>query len=374
MATDAIAALAGVIGLLVGTILGFNGFSQPATPSLIGQSPRIKNLLWLLSGFFAIFIADFKKLGLPADLPLAWPFVAYGFGAFLGVVSSVMWMVRSITKTVRAFNAQHRAHPLDPGAFQREYLTYGKTRYEELWNKEKGEAVDLEEKANALELEAGKQRQIVSDADKMIAACVYASLAHIGLTPSARRQAQGALIDTIMAAALNVVRLHSSEQLTLRGSYMAYTTDPSAAPALRMRALFTGGMPSSYKGFLELRRGGGLAVREVVLPVALNSDAVLPGAPEAVGVLGPAIMNIRDIAFRPAVVQSVQDEIVAFFRDPYFGPIASITSLVIFDGGTVHGVMNIESSAVDLLGQNGPAMPDVLARLQILVALLSIFH
>lgn len=57
-----------LVGLLVGAILGLNGFGQPATPGTIGQSPRIKNLLWLFSGFLPALLLDFQKLGLPKDV------------------------------------------------------------------------------------------------------------------------------------------------------------------------------------------------------------------------------------------------------------------------------------------------------------------
>lgn len=47
---------------------------------------------------------------------------------------------------------------------------------------------------------------------------------------------------------------------------------------------------------------------------------------------------------------------------------------VVQDGGTVHGVMNIESSASDLLGKGTEAARTALARLQPLIALLSVFR
>jgi hypothetical protein len=49
-------------------------------------------------------------------------------------------------------------------------------------------------------------------------------------------------------------------------------------------------------------------------------------------------------------------------------------SLVIYDGGTIHGVINIESSAVDLLASGPEAAQTVAAGLQTPVALLSMFH
>src|SRR5690242_6400945 len=134
MAVYAITLVAALVGLLAGFFLGMNGFSQTAKAGALGQLPRMKNLLWLFSGLFSIFIADFKKLGFTEDFPWVWPFVGYGVCAIVTAIGAVWWMVHSITGTVKSFNAHHaKALSLDPGPFQREYLTYGKAKYEELW-------------------------------------------------------------------------------------------------------------------------------------------------------------------------------------------------------------------------------------------------
>jgi hypothetical protein len=206
-----------------------------------------------------------------------------------------------------------------------------------------------------------------------MARCVYAALGHLARPEAERKRSEGPLIDTIMDAILSIVRVHADSKIELRGSYMTYTP-AQAADHLRDRALFMQDMPDRYVGYLELRRGGGFAVRDVVLPVAADPNCILPGAPEAVAVMGVAMMDLRQIGFRPGVSKPVQEAGQAYFRAPYFEPIASVTSIVIQDGGAVHGVMNIESSARDLLGKDRSAVQAVLARLQILVALLSIFR
>lgn len=93
--TYVITALIFLIGLIVGTILGLNGFGQPATPGAIGQSPRIKNLLWLFSGFLPALLLDFQKLGLPNNYPRYLPVGSYGLGACLGAIAAVGWMLQS---------------------------------------------------------------------------------------------------------------------------------------------------------------------------------------------------------------------------------------------------------------------------------------
>jgi hypothetical protein len=77
-------------------------------------------------------------MGPPDTFPWVWPFVGHGFGALSGAIGAVGWMVYSITRSVRIFNSQRPA-PLriDAAALQREYLTYGKARFEERWKEEK---------------------------------------------------------------------------------------------------------------------------------------------------------------------------------------------------------------------------------------------
>jgi hypothetical protein len=146
------------IGIVAGVVLGLNGFAQPADgASALSQTPRIKNLAWLLSGFFLIYIGHWRRsdLGLPNALQLFWPFVGYGLGALAGVLTSVGWMARSITRSVREYNSQHPLGPLRSGLFQREYLTYGKARFDELWKTETTKA-EQEEKKRKREIETSR--------------------------------------------------------------------------------------------------------------------------------------------------------------------------------------------------------------------------
>ena len=294
--------MAALAGFVVGVMLGLNGFAQPAASGVLGQSPRIKNLLWLFSGLLPVFVADLHRLGLPDGFPRFWPFAGYGLGALLGAVGAIGWMVRSITTSVQTFNQQHPSAPsIDAGDLQREYLTYGKARFEERWKRQRDAAEAVEERTRAA-TDIGlretaiteEKRRIDLEADKVMARCVYAALAHLASPEADRNRSDGALIDTIIEAILSIVRVDADNSLVLRGSYMRYI--PAAvtdATHIHERLLFTTDMPDRYIGYLELRRGGGLAVRNVVLPVAAEPVCTLPGAPEAVAVVGAAMMNIR---------------------------------------------------------------------------------
>jgi hypothetical protein len=372
-----LAALACAGGLVIGVILGLNGFAQPATPGPLGQSPRIKNLLWLFSGLFPVFVADFTKLGLDPKFPWAWPFAGYGFGALVGAVGAIIYMVCSIKHSVRTFADMHPGASIDAGHFLREYLTYGKARYDERW-KEAKDNIEAKEDREREKAAAKQQRiELMTEGDKVVARCVYGVLGHMAKSPQAQKESQASLIETIIDAIVSLVRAQAGPQLTLRDSYMAYVPANGASKEtlddLRSRAKFTDGMPDKYVGFLDLRHGGGSQIRDIVLPVSSEHDAVLPGAPEAVNVVGIAIMNIRKIEAR-SKVKPVLGQIRDYFHQAYFSPIASITSLVINDGKAIHGVVNIESSEIDLLGQGQESVQAIVARLQTLTALLSVFH
>ena len=100
--TTTLTVLSALVGLFLGVVLGLNGFAQPATIGTIGQSPRVKNLMWLFSGLFVpVFVADSKKLNLPDNFEWYYPFAAYGIAAIVGAVIAVVGMAISITISVR---------------------------------------------------------------------------------------------------------------------------------------------------------------------------------------------------------------------------------------------------------------------------------
>jgi hypothetical protein len=353
-----VSALTGGIGLFLGILLGLNGFAQPATPTVLGQSPRIKNLIWLFGGAFAIFIADFKKLGVPSDFPWIYPLISYGLCALGGVVISVGWMCWSISVTVGNFNKQNLNTKLDADSFWREYLTYGKSRFEEKWRTDSAQAGN-----------ENKKRQLSLEADTEISKCIFATLA---ISKSEHPQTD-MLIDTIMETAVSVVRLHTGIE-TVRASYMSYIPAAEAPDPVKKKALFTDGMNFPIQGYLELLRGGGVQAREVILPVFNDPEATLPGAPEAAKAFGVASMNIRHIDYPAKVSPAVRQQVQAHFRDQYFKPIEAVTSIAVYDGEALVGVLNIESSAKELSGNPLVGSQAVVGRLQILVALLSIIH
>jgi hypothetical protein len=131
--------LAALVGLVMGWIVGLNGFAQPAKGTTAAEElPRLKNVLWLLSGFGALFIADPKKIGLPDDFSMVGPFIAYGFAAMVSFVAAIAWTLHSIKSSVNQFNQNHAAkNHLDLAELRDEYLYYGKPRFDQKFQSEK---------------------------------------------------------------------------------------------------------------------------------------------------------------------------------------------------------------------------------------------
>ncbi len=385
--------LAAIIGAVAGSILGLNGFAQPVGNTPLNQTPRLKNLGWLLSGFFVMYLADPKRIGFPADFPFfRWPFIGYGVGAVLGVVGSISWMAHSITQSVQSLNSQlPEGHKVDAHFLRREYLTYGKARFDERLEKARTDAIqardqqkrELEIAREKRELEIARdqrkreleiarnqrKRDLEIGANRSAAECIYNATNALGVQ---RKLNDGPLMDALLKAICAKVAAATSEVVDLKGSYMAFVPERKAASFIE-KALFTTGMAGRYSGYLELKRGSVRVNREVVLPIAVVPDAALPGPPEAVISQGFFVMNTRDIKFQPQVVPEVREEMNNFYKQPYFEQIASVTTIPVSDGKTLHGVMNIESPKPDLFGERRDALNDVVETLQPLIALLSIF-
>jgi hypothetical protein len=380
----ALIVVAAMVGLVAGAFLGLNGFAQPATPTLPGQSPRIKNLVWLVSGFLPVLVADVQKLGLPEKTSMFWPAVAYEVCGLIGALFAVVWIFHSLRSSCEHLNRSLLPEfTLDPGRYLREYLTYGRARAEEKLTADAAasraaataqtEQREAEARRRNAELEAGaRRRTIEAQADLGAAKCVYGVMKFVTQTKAQRANNATQITEAIISAIINQILAMTGLNLRLSGSFMLYVEDQNAPVALKQRAMFTTDPPAPANGYLELRHGGGVANQRIILPVARDYDRLLPGAPAAVFALGAATMNLSQIEFRPGVPQQVQADIEAYFKRPTFKGVESVTSIAVQDGTAVRGVLNIESSARDLLGQDMLATELMIARLHTLVALLSV--
>jgi hypothetical protein len=351
----------GLLGAVFGVLLALDGFGRPpSSPTAIGQTVRFRNVLWVVGTFFALLVADFKKLHLD-NLDLSTPYIVYVVSVLVSFVLSVAAMCGTIVASVGHLNKKLQPHnSLDYFILLREYLSHGKSKYDELWKKES---------ERALAADRENIRMLDGPIETSFALCVYGGLAHARKAQPERDASESAMLGVILSAIENAIYA-MRRNIFVRASYMYFVSaDNGNLPHIQPH--FTEGMPTNFMGYLTLKHGGGFPTRTIVLPVADNGYYILPGAPQAVRNLGYAIMNLDKIEFAPRIPKNIKKEIEDYFGDEWFANVRSVTSFAVHDGRVIHGVINIESSEKNLLGADPAAAKNAMSRLQSVVAVLS---
>jgi hypothetical protein len=190
-----------------------------------------------------------------------------------------------------------------------------------------------------------------------------------------RRERQNEVIDAILggvkAAVVNQARTDLTG-LRIQVNYMTFVPITEVTEDQRVAALFRFGDESRYTGLLVLHRAaGGSALETVVLPVdgrVYDRDKLLPGAPEAFVQGKAAIINAQSVKCNRGVDRETQAAIQKFFKDVDFESVASIP---ISGKEGSKGIINIESTREDLLGEGEEIGKAVCTTLQPFAALLS---
>jgi hypothetical protein len=131
--------------------------------------------------------------------------------------------------------------------------------------------------------------------------------------------------------------------------------------------MFTFGEPSRYTHVLVLRqRLDEPTGPAILLPVDDHikfEGYLLPGAPECVSLKNHALIATKgQLTFGEKVPESVRAKIRTYFgRLPDFNgrPCKSVLSIRLFARDETVGVLNIESSATDIMGIGAPAVGEV---------------
>jgi hypothetical protein len=206
--------LALLIGLMLGALLGLNGFAEPVQAKEWKSSTRVRNFAWLFTGMIGVVLADYKRLGFGEEIRPISMTVWYSSGAALGLVGSIAVMCMTIARSAWVWNRPRPPHSrIDAWAMMREYLTYGKSRFDEKWV---ADTSGLERRGDA------ERRAGVARADKDVARCVFSVLQHVKRPEAVRASEAGLLIESVIAAAILVIRSHSRHprEIRLAGSYM----------------------------------------------------------------------------------------------------------------------------------------------------------
>ena len=118
-------ALAGLVGLCVGIFYGFDGWRGNTDEVELKNSPRIKNLLWVLGAGFAAFLSDAKSLDQNATKPLL--LLSYFLPCFLGAVAVIV--IWGIVIAVGRIGARSRGESYGLGEALGDYFFYGYRHY-----------------------------------------------------------------------------------------------------------------------------------------------------------------------------------------------------------------------------------------------------
>jgi len=376
-ATDGAYIVFAMLGLVLGFLLGADGFGTGDESGEFSKSQRVQNVIWLIFGGVAILIADLQKFGVPKDLTSFDLAIAYAGCALMGGVLGFLITNQSISGSVREFNRSRQSQSnIDIRAVQREFLLRGRNASEKLLAKLKAEAVAIDRAREVGENE--RKRKARLETNKLIGSCVYLALRHLELAEPEQRQKQPDFIRNVQDLVRQVASFHARSTLNFRVSVMIYVPAAYADADFGAKARFLDRVEDAPMGYLKVVAGAMPNAPDLVLPVASNSAKVLPGAPEAVIISGVTVMNLSKIDYRAGVSAKVKEEIKRYFAEGYFTGYASVTSIAIQNGNQIHGTVNIESSALDLFGTDGPederesAVKDLAASLQPLIAVLSI--
>ena len=383
---DAAILLAGifffVVGGVCGWLLGLGGFIEVTNLTDIRKSYRLRNFQYLLGGLFVAIFSDYRKIGLGDNFPTYVPMSCFAAGAIIVFIATIFVTIRSIRRSVTNWNAQRdRDFQVDQDALTREYLQHGKPAFDEKFKAEREANDKREEVAGSTSMAARRRRHL--EANKALSACVYGVL-HFDVS-KATPQDRSALVEAILDAGCAAVRAHSRkpDELELKGSFMRFIPGEKATDKIRAHARFKFDDPktslqstdaSRYWGYLELCHGAGYgAGKRVVLPVesaAAPAELTLPGAPTAVREGGFAIMTVKPLTRKDGIEDRIWEEMETFFADAGF---ASVASVIVSGSGGAHGILNIESSKQDLLGEGDALARAACATLQPVAALLSKF-
>ncbi len=107
-----------------------------------------------------------------------------------------------------------------------------------------------------------------------------------------------------------------------------------------------------YEKLLAFRRYKDGVRLEIALPIERDARSlhVLPGAPSCVTERAATHINIKKLEFREGVSDGIKEQVAEYFRNASY---SSVLSIPLIWGQELIGVVNIESSEIDIVGR-GP--------------------
>lgn len=320
-----------LVGLAIGVFYGFDGWRGNTAGGDLKDSPRIKNLLWVLGPGVVSFFGDVKALDPDAKKPLL--LLSY-FAPCLAAICLivVIWgCVVGIGRLVATIRKNDNGYGI--GDAVGDYFFYGYRYY----RSKSEEARDR----RIARFHAAYRRQLTYS----IAAAGAAAGA---MTLEARVPVARTILQCICAV---IKSYHNDDDDSKRFRTNLMLVFP-CDDQLRQDLLFVGENRAHVSHCLKLiTYDTDEAQPTIVLPLSDALNEALPGAPTALlhedGI--DVIDDTSKISYRPAVSPQIQNAINTYFKDNLF---KSFGSVRIIAGGISVGVVNVDARVTQVFGQS----------------------
>jgi hypothetical protein len=324
--TNPVYAFGALVGLAIGAFYGFDGWRGSTADMEFKDTPRMKNLLWVLGGAVAALFGDIKAMDPKSEHPRL---LLYYFLSFLVMAA----MVIVIWGVVVAFErvVAHRRRNTDGYELSDalgDYFFYGYRYYRERRS------------------EARNNWQTLFFAAYSTQAA-YAVAASGAVTVENRLQMAQSILQNISTVVRSYHRDSADEdKLGIRANVMILRP---CNEEFRKLLRFAGESQVVDKCLALAASDRNDYPQAMALPVAGNSRDMLPGAPLAFSDEDgyDVIDDTSRINFKPGVPEAVQVEIVQYFKEQRFHSFASIK---IFARRNAIGVVNVEGRVKELFG------------------------
>lgn len=343
------------IGFLMGMLYALSGFNDSGKNDDLKANPRVRNLLWIISGAVGVLLADWKIF---SDSGVTSEQRAVLVAAYLlaAVVSAAVWVI-GIAIGIFANAATQSQKSVRGHAFDLTltFLSSGYKKYQLSKNE------FLKRKDLAVAELAGEVGLVTSS---LIARALRDR--EPGADPANRENT----VSTLMEAASEIVQLVSDgANPELRTNYMLSVPKDELNAAKATKPYFTYGDTGRYETYLVLERYRSGPYSAICLPVEPRNsgDRALPGAPHAFYSGEFGVINAKKPPKCGWLPKATQAEIADFFRKVDF---QSVLSVPIIKGDQRVGVLNIESSLEDVVGQGPGIVKELVKALAPLLLLL----
>jgi len=317
-------ALGALTGLALGVLYGLNGWRGSVKENPLQKSARVKNLFWVLGAGGVAVLGDIHKISDTADKAL----LAVSYYVFLAIGG---FGTITVLAVITMLNTRGRWEEYTAGDALLDYLEFG---YDYVRRRGSEHSAELRK--------AQRQADEWKHYLRQLTACI-ASAGSEGAMDH-RIEIARQVLDAVTAIVLSL----NPELKTVRTNFMRVV---DCTNDNRGTLLFTE-RPETVSRCLELAiYDSGVVPANFSLPLVDRPGAhqhVLPGAPAALAYSKAVVVDdTRDLEIAKEIPEAVRKQIKEYFKLQEF---RSFASLPVVAGGRPVGVLNVESTEIEVFG------------------------